>query len=151
MSTKAKQCDECKHFSVGLDGIDPFCKKWHKPRFYLPKSLIDLNFGWKRRCDDFEEKAGMATKEDICSQGETKGRNKVAKTNKVVSVPFDVVEIWYNDICTPFTLVPQSEFSRKEYAIKIGDEFFHLGESGNGLHICDYMSDSDNSKDYRGG
>lgn len=66
---------------------------------------------------------------------------KTNKTNKAVSVPFDVVEIWHNDCYTPYTFVPQSERSRKEYAIKIGDEFFRLGGSGpygDSLYICDY-------------
>lgn len=74
----------------------------------------------------------------------------MTKTNKVVSVPFDVVEIWHNDCYTPYTLAPQSERSRKEYAIKIGDEFFQLGESGpygNSMFICDYEYPSG----YRGG
>ena len=71
-------------------------------------------------------------------------------TNKAVSVPFEIVEIWHNGHCTPYTITPKSERSRKEYAIKIGDEFFHLGESGpygNSLFICDYKYPDG----YRGG
>lgn len=58
--------------------------------------------------------------------------------NKYKAVPFEVVEIWYNDIYTPYTLQPLSKKSTKEYAIKIGDNFFLLGDPNNSLHICDY-------------
>lgn len=53
------------------------------------------------------------------------------------TVPFEVVEIWYNDIYTPFTLKPTRKDSECEYAIRIGDDFFHLGKPGMGIHICD--------------
>lgn len=57
---------------------------------------------------------------------------------KYKAVPFEIVEIWYNDIYTPYTLQPLSKKSTKEYAIKIGDNFFQLGNPGSSLHICDY-------------
>ena len=53
-------------------------------------------------------------------------------------VDFQVVELWYNDIYTPYTLVPESEESVKNYAIKIGDDFFLLGDSNDGIFVCDY-------------
>ena len=53
-------------------------------------------------------------------------------------VDFQVVELWYNDIYTPYTLVPESEESVKNYAIKIGEDFFLLGESNDGTFVCDY-------------
>ncbi len=31
--------------------------------------------------------------------------------------------------------------SKKEYAIKVGDAFFQLGDPDSSLHICDYASD----------
>ena len=34
---------------------DPTCLKNHKPRFYLPRSVMDMNCGYKRKCADFEE------------------------------------------------------------------------------------------------
>ena len=54
------------------------------------------------------------------------------------AVPFEIVEIWYNDIYTPYTIKPLSKKSTKEYAIKIGDNFFQLGDPSSSLHICDY-------------
>ena len=53
-------------------------------------------------------------------------------------VDFQVVELWYNDIYTPYTLVPGSEESVKNYAIKIGDDFFLLGDSNDAIFVCDY-------------
>lgn len=58
--------------------------------------------------------------------------------NKYKAVPFEVVEIWYNDIYSPYTLRPLLDKSKKEYAIKIGDTFFQLGSPESSLHICDY-------------
>lgn len=60
---------------------------------------------------------------------------------KYKAVPFEVVEIWYNDIYTPYTINPLYESSRKEYAIKIGSDFFHLGYPENALHICDWKDE----------
>lgn len=54
------------------------------------------------------------------------------------SVQFDVVELWYNDIYTPYTLVPESEDSTRNYAIKIGDDFFLLGDANDAVFVCDY-------------
>ena len=54
------------------------------------------------------------------------------------SVKFEVVEIWYNDIYTPYTIKRESENSVKNYAIKIGDNFFLLGDSNAAVYICDY-------------
>lgn len=54
------------------------------------------------------------------------------------SVKFEVVELWYNDIYTPYTLVPESEDSIKNYAIKIGDNFFLLGYKNDAIFVCDY-------------
>lgn len=68
--------------------------------------------------------------------------------NKYKAVPFEVVEIWYNNIYEPFTLQPIPEHShelakesKKHYAIKIGNDFFELSEAGNGLHICDWIDE----------
>lgn len=58
--------------------------------------------------------------------------------NKYKAVPFEVVEIWYNDIYTPYTLKPTRKDSKKEYAIKIGNTFFPLGDTESSLYICDY-------------
>lgn len=53
-------------------------------------------------------------------------------------VDFQVVELWYNDIYTPYTLVPESEDSVKNYAIKIGDDFFLFGDYNDAIFVCDY-------------
>lgn len=58
--------------------------------------------------------------------------------NQYKIVPFEVVEIWYNDIYNPYTLKPTRDGSKKEYAIKIGNYFFHLGDPTQSLHICDW-------------
>ena len=60
---------------------------------------------------------------------------------KAKSVAFEVVELWYNDIYTPYTLLPQSEESIKNYAIKIRDDFFLLGDTNDAVHVCDYEVD----------
>lgn len=61
--SKAKHCDECKHAAVkwylyrGPPAFDVLtCAKKHKPRFYMPRNdnPLDLNWGWKRVCADFE-------------------------------------------------------------------------------------------------
>ena len=57
---------------------------------------------------------------------------------KAKAVAFEVVELWYNDIYTPYTLVPESEDSVKNYAIKIGDYFFLLGDYYDAIFVCDY-------------
>lgn len=60
---KAKHCDECKHATVKwyeYRGPPVFpvltCAKKHKPRFYEQRNdnPLDLNYGWKRVCADFE-------------------------------------------------------------------------------------------------
>ena len=47
---------------------------------------------------------------------------------KAKAVAFEVVELWRNNSYEPYTLVPESEDSVKNYAIKIGDYFFLLGD-----------------------
>jgi hypothetical protein len=51
---KAKQCDECNLWE--RLPCEFRCNAGHKPRFYLPKSPIDSDFGWKRVCADFSKK-----------------------------------------------------------------------------------------------
>ena len=50
-------------------------------------------------------------------------------------VDFQVVELWYNDIYTTYTLPPESV---KNYAITIGDDFFLLGDTNDAIYVCDY-------------
>lgn len=51
---KARFCAECKHFNVDLLG-DAYCIKKYTLRFYPPKSPIDTNWGYKRRCWSYKE------------------------------------------------------------------------------------------------
>ena len=63
---------------------------------------------------------------------------------KTKAVAFEVVELWYNDIYTPYTMVPESEESVRNYAIKIGDDFFLLGDTNDAVHVCDYEVSNEN-------
>lgn len=60
------------------------------------------------------------------------------------SVKFEVVELWYNDIYTPYTLVAESEDSTRNYAIKIGDDFFLIGDTNDAIYVCDYEATNEN-------
>ena len=53
MTTKARHCDECEWFA--RNEIEHVCRKQHNPRFYQPTSECDHRWGWKRRCEDFED------------------------------------------------------------------------------------------------
>lgn len=59
--SRAAQCEECLHFDhkrIDAGQRSP-CTKGHKPRFYLPPTMmraIYLDYGWRRRCEDFEQK-----------------------------------------------------------------------------------------------
>ncbi len=50
---KTHHCDECAHHNFLRD--EPVCSKGHKPRFYVPRSSLDRDAGWKRKCADFED------------------------------------------------------------------------------------------------
>lgn len=52
---KAKHCDECRHFDQPTALTRPPCAIGNKPRFYKPKHGRDDDWGWKRKCNDFEE------------------------------------------------------------------------------------------------
>lgn len=59
---KAQNCDFCQHFDFGeAKDSEPFawirkpsCAKGHKVRFYMPKWPMDQDYGWKRRCEEFQ-------------------------------------------------------------------------------------------------
>jgi hypothetical protein len=59
---KAQACDFCQHFDFGATSeSEPFawirkpsCAKGHKPRFFQPRGPMDQDWGWKRRCDEFQ-------------------------------------------------------------------------------------------------
>lgn len=57
----------------------------------------------------------------------------------IKKVPFDVVEVWYNDLYTPYTITPTRKDSSRAFAFKIGEKFFLIGEEDqDSIHICDY-------------
>ena len=58
-----------------------------------------------------------------------------------MTVNFEVVKIYNNDIYHPYTLKPKYEDSREVYAIKIEDDYFILGERGVCVHICDSLEE----------
>ena len=60
---------------------------------------------------------------------------------KAKAVAFEVVELWYNNSYEPYTMFPGSEESVKNYAIKIGDCFFLLGDYNDAIFVCDYEVD----------
>ena len=47
-----RHCDECKHHR-SVVGNELACALDHKPRWFSPKGVLDQNYGWKRRCEDF--------------------------------------------------------------------------------------------------
>ena len=57
---------------------------------------------------------------------------------KAKAVAFEVVELWCNSSYEPYTIIPESEDSVKNYAIKIGDYFFLLGDYNDAIYVCDY-------------
>ena len=59
-------------------------------------------------------------------------------------VDFQVVEVWSNNSYLPYTLVPENEDSVKNYAIKIGDDFFLLGDTNDAIFVCDYEVEHEN-------
>ena len=51
---KTQSCDECQfHSYVGHH--DFVCLKNHRPRFIMPSSPIDDDYGFKRKCGDFSQ------------------------------------------------------------------------------------------------
>ena len=52
---KAANCDECKHFNDEDVPGAKVCEKNHKPRWHSQKAVYDTDWGYKRRCDDFEK------------------------------------------------------------------------------------------------
>ena len=67
---------------------------------------------------------------------------------KAKAVAFEVVELWCNSSYEPYTLVPESENSVKNYAIKIGDYFFLLGDYNDAIYVCDYEVVNENQRAY---
>ena len=63
-----KQCDNCQFFVANREGeCAPVCAKLHKPRFIGPKSPVDTDYGYRRTCDDFEQRQEVSPLETIVS------------------------------------------------------------------------------------
>jgi hypothetical protein len=64
---KTQQCDDCAYgetheshpYGFYIGGEQPTttfeCHKGHKPRFYLPRDMMDTTWGWKRKCADYKQ------------------------------------------------------------------------------------------------
>ena len=62
--------------------------------------------------------------------------------NEAKSVPFDVVEIWYNiSVHHTYTTKPMNEFSVRNFAIKIEDDYFLLGDSSSSIFVHEVFED----------
>jgi hypothetical protein len=59
MAVVTRNCDQCAHATHWSDNsgrVHLQCLKGHRPRFYTPlKGNPYSNYGWKRRCEDYEE------------------------------------------------------------------------------------------------
>ena len=56
MTAKTRHCDECKRYTLHrIDDTRTPCSLGHRPRFYQPTRIVDNNWGWKRRCEDYKE------------------------------------------------------------------------------------------------
>lgn len=57
MTAKSRHCDECvnrRRYSEGKTESPP-CDLGHRARFYRPTSdPHKIDWGWKRRCEDFK-------------------------------------------------------------------------------------------------
>lgn len=65
---KTKHCDECLHSYTRDWDLRLYCNKGHKPKFYAPKDIsqsVRGNFGWKRKCEDFE----IHSMQELADQG----------------------------------------------------------------------------------
>ncbi|MBW2636959.1 MAG: hypothetical protein JRC86_05470 [Deltaproteobacteria bacterium] len=55
---KTKHCDDCKFIGdLGEHEDGTYtkeCGKGHKPKFYMPRGPNDFEYGFKRKCADFE-------------------------------------------------------------------------------------------------
>lgn len=56
IKTKTQHCEDCSHGKWNVADSDLVCEMGHKPRFFTPKSPLDKDWGFKRRCSDFVDK-----------------------------------------------------------------------------------------------
>lgn len=59
-----KHCDSCQHFVANREGeCSPICSKGHSPTFKMPRSPVDLDYGYRRNCKDFEQRRNERAEE----------------------------------------------------------------------------------------
>ena len=53
-----RNCDECIFSRASADEMHMSCLKYHRPKFYQPKSgdFTSGEWGWRRKCEDFRYK-----------------------------------------------------------------------------------------------
>ena len=55
---RTQHCEMCQHHFWSEEYANTpkhlQCWKGYRPRFYLPQSPIDQDWGWKRKCHDYE-------------------------------------------------------------------------------------------------
>jgi hypothetical protein len=56
MKKKTRKCDDYSHGHWNPVNGTLICAKGHKPRFYKPLYVGDDNWGWKRRCENYQAK-----------------------------------------------------------------------------------------------
>lgn len=54
-----KYCYRCSKSNY-LDG-NLICSDGHRPRFYKPTGTLDQDYGWKRKCADFDSASTTPT------------------------------------------------------------------------------------------
>lgn len=55
---KTRNCAECRHLDVKINQKS-VCAKGHKPKFFTAKTMwqaINCDYGYKRKCADYEAK-----------------------------------------------------------------------------------------------
>jgi len=59
MTHQTAYCLDCKHRDLDDERGALTCRKGHKPRFYAPRAPNAVDWGWKRRCADFESRVDI--------------------------------------------------------------------------------------------
>lgn len=55
---KTRHCAECRHLDVKINQKS-VCARGHKPKFFIAKTMwqaINCDYGYKRKCADYEAK-----------------------------------------------------------------------------------------------
>lgn len=49
---KTRHCEDCR-FRKWSGSSALICLKGHRPKFFMPKSPMDTDWGWKKKCGDY--------------------------------------------------------------------------------------------------